>query len=106
VSDPERAIIYVPVGERDRWEKLCLAYCAAHGYIVCALVEDDGTGAGWAGVTAMLMAGEADVAVVARQWHPPARRVPRVEVVELEVATDTRRPALPRQRRPRILRES
>jgi hypothetical protein len=105
VSDPERAIIYIPVGERDRWSALCLAYCAARGYTVAALVEDDGAGAGWAGVTEVLMGGEASVAVVARQDHPPAGRSPRVEVVELEAATDTRRPALPRQRRPRVVRD-
>jgi hypothetical protein len=106
MSDPlrQRAIIYVPASERDRWEAACLEYCAARGYLVVGLVEDDGSGERWAAVTQALMAGTADVAIVARDWHPPARRVPRVEVAEPEVAPDTRGPALPRQRRPRVVR--
>lgn len=77
--EQERAIIFVPVDGRQRWEAECLRHCDLHGYKVVALVV--GGLERWGDLMAMTRAGEAEVVVVARAEHLPVMRVPRTEVV-------------------------
>lgn len=103
------AVICVPSTETDRWEAQCLAYCMAMGYEIAAVVTGVDTDPGaWMSANAMIAAGEAQIIIVALYEHLPADRIPRTEVaagppIEVAEVMETG-PALPRQRRPRLIR--
>lgn len=72
-----RAIVFVRSDEFDPHVTRCAAYAQEQGYEVAGVVLDD-----WAAVQKMLDEGQAGVAVVSTGSHLPAKRRPRVEVVE------------------------
>lgn len=93
-----RAIIYVPVDDRERWEAACLAYCQRHEYEVVSLML---AGPGkWDSAIAMCYADEADVIVVASNEHLDPARTPRIESTTGEIRLDPG----PTYRRTRVIR--
>lgn len=93
------AVIFVPDGpEAPRWERVNLEFCERKGYAVVAVVRWR-PGDEWRELHDMAGREEFDVLVVARRDHLPAKRRPRIEVVE-EAAAPTAR----RGWRPRLLR--
>lgn len=69
------AVLFIPPGPSfERWRDLCGSYCHDHRYAVVAIATT------WAAAFAMLMSGEASVAVVGRRDHLPRDRTPRLEI--------------------------
>ena len=87
----QRAIIFGPPEDRERWEAECLAYCERQRYVVVSLII--GGDEKWPAVRDALMTGVADVVVVASKDHLPSDRSPRIESVTEEL------PAIPARRR-------
>lgn len=88
---PIEAIIYLPPGlpASGTWRDACAEFCQRKRYHIAAVVTD------WMDVIGMLMAGEADVAVVGRRDHLPNDRKPRIDVVveeKLDLPPTQRRP--------------
>lgn len=94
-----RAVIYVPAGrDADRWQRRCMHHVQRRGYELVAIVADEGDGAQWASVRALIDAGDVEIVVVAKEDHLPPDRLPRPEVAEEGPAPT------PSQRRPRLIR--
>lgn len=92
------AVLFIPPGpSAERWRDLCGSYCHDHRYTIVAIATT------WAAAFAMLISGEASVAVVGRRDHLPPDRTPRLEVVtEPQPVMPTRSPMSRRTvRRPR-----
>lgn len=93
-----RAVIYLPDGpDLQRWQHRCMEHLEAHGYELVSVVIDDTGGARWASVSTLLLAGRADVVVIARRDHLPPDRLPRFEVANDEPTLNLR------QARPRLI---
>lgn len=88
----QRAIIFGPVDDQERWEGACLAYCERRRYEVVGLVVGEEK---WADAWAAMTAGHADLIVVASEVYLPPHRSPRVETVtgELPRISEQRSPA-------------
>lgn len=98
----ERAVIWVADDDDwQRWAARCADYCARRGYQVVAIIHGH-AGGRWADVDAYVMAGHADLAVVADRGQLPRDRAHRVE----SVAEERHRPEVvqPQTGRPAFLR--
>jgi hypothetical protein len=85
-----RAIIYAPAGaEQTRWQQECAGLCRVRGWQVAAVTGDADT------ARRLVLAGAADVVVVARPRHLPA--------VALAVVVVSDPPGRDRRGRPRRL---
>jgi hypothetical protein len=92
-----RAVIWIPThADLYRWGAACAEYCARHGYELYGVIHG-----AWRDATRLLIAGDAQVAVIASREHLPPDRVPRIEIVS-EVPGRER--AAPTRRRPRRYR--
>jgi hypothetical protein len=94
----ERVVVLVPDGEADEeqrraWRDEALEHCGRRGYAVV------GFAAKWEDAAYLVLQGEADIIVAAREGHFPPDRLPRTET-PLTAPTDADAP--PRQRRPRL----
>ena len=87
----ERAIIFGPPEDRERWEAECLAYCERHDLEVVGLVI--GGDEKWPALREAMINGVADLVVVASKDHLPPDRRPRIESVTEEFS------AVPARRR-------
>lgn len=98
---PERAIIYVPDDDMERCTILCLEYAQRVGYLVVGVVVGR-----WNDAQSMVLAGVADLVIVADRAQLPPDRTPRIEVVDEHARPDQSQdgegpPTSPRRRRPK-----
>jgi len=81
----------------DQWTRDCLAYCDQEAFPVAAMLIG---ASGWNDAMRMILAGEAEVIVVARREHLPPDRVPQLRIVGEQRRVPRRGVGL---RRPRII---
>lgn len=98
---PERAIVYVPDDDMERCTILCLEYAQRVGYLVVGVVVGR-----WNDAQSMVLAGVADLVIVADRAQLPPDRTPRIEVVDEHDQPDQSQdgegpPTSPRRRRPK-----
>jgi hypothetical protein len=89
-----RCVLFIPPGRAaNQIRDICAAYAHDHRYLIVGIATT------WAGMAAMLIAGEAAVGIVADRDQLPADRTPRVEVVNDAPTTTAPTPTSRRPKR-------
>ncbi len=78
------AVIYVTATHRSRHAARCAEDCHRRGLTLGAVIVDELHGGRWPDVVQRVMAGEAEVIVVADRDELPPDRTPRLDVVAEE----------------------